>query len=80
MWRYCFCNLREVAGHERILPVPPICQERCSRSWNVLHVMARKIGVRSIYDTHNNVALADGEQHGPEDLKEKASLVNNVYL
>ncbi|KAL1424015.1 hypothetical protein MTO96_020607 [Rhipicephalus appendiculatus] len=40
--------------------------------------MARKIGVRSIYDTHNNVALADGEQHGPEDLKEKLSKVREV--
>ncbi|XP_065286987.1 spermatogenesis-associated serine-rich protein 2-like isoform X9 [Dermacentor albipictus] len=34
--------------------------------------------VRSIYDTHNNVALADGEQHGPEDLKEKLSKVREV--
>lgn len=33
---------------------------------------------RSIYDTHNNVALADGEQHGPDDLKEKLSKVREV--
>nr|XP_037283042.1 spermatogenesis-associated serine-rich protein 2-like isoform X2 [Rhipicephalus microplus] len=40
--------------------------------------MARKLGVRSIYDTHNNVALADDEHHGPEDLKEKLSKVREV--
>ncbi|XP_064466186.1 spermatogenesis-associated serine-rich protein 2-like isoform X2 [Ornithodoros turicata] len=40
--------------------------------------MARKTGVQSIYDTRNNVALADGEQHGPVDLKEKLSKVREV--
>lgn len=33
---------------------------------------------QSIYDTRNNVALADGEQHSPGDLKEKLSKVREV--
>ncbi|KAM7307507.1 spermatogenesis-associated serine-rich protein 2 [Ixodes scapularis] len=69
---------RAVAHFRIALPLPPICQERRSRLQSVLRVMARKTGARSIYDTHNNVALADGEQHSPGDIKEKLSKVREV--
>ncbi|XP_077502182.1 spermatogenesis-associated serine-rich protein 2-like isoform X2 [Amblyomma americanum] len=53
-----------------ILPGPYAAQ---ARTWR-----RAENKMRSIYDTHNNVALADGEQHGPGDLKEKLSKVREV--